>query len=167
MSLKTFNEQVLPLKDKLYRFSLRFVRDQQEAEDIVQEIMIKVWNRRDDWASWSSMEAMCMTMTRNLSIDRTRSKHRQMDQMPEHYDAADTSQNPAQQAESGDMMDLIKLTMDKLPEKQKSIIQLREIEGYTYREIAELLEVPLSQVKINVHRARLFLKKELLKYREV
>ena len=167
MSLETFNTQVLPLKDKLYRFSLRIVKDNQEAEDVVQDIMIKVWNKREDWSSWSSMEAMCMTMTRNLSIDRTRNKHRKVGQMPDHYDAPDQAQNPAQKAVSSDLMGHIQSIIDRLPEKQKSVIQLREIEGYTYKEIAELLNVPLSQVKINVHRARLFLKKELLKSRDI
>jgi len=167
MSLETFNEQVLPLKDRLYRFSLRIVKDSQEAEDVVQDIMIKVWNKRDEWTNWSSMEAMCMTMTRNLSIDRTRSKHRKAGQMPDHYDAPDQSQTPVQQAVSRDMMSYIQEIIDQLPEKQKSIIQLREIEGYSYKEIADLLNLPLSQVKINVHRARLFLKKELLKSRDI
>jgi len=166
MSLETFNTEVLPLKDKLYRFSLRIVKDSQEAEDVVQDIMIKVWNKREDWPNWTSMEAMCMTMTRNLSIDRTRNKHRQVRQMPDHYDAPDQAQNPAQKTVSSDMMAHIQDIINRLPEKQKSVIQLREIEGYTYKEIAELLDVPLSQVKINVHRARLFLKTELFKIRE-
>ena len=167
MSLETFNEQVLPLKDKLYRFSLRIVKDSQEAEDVVQDIMIRVWNKREEWTNWSSMEAMCMTMTRNLSIDRTRGKHRRVGQMPDHYDAPDQAQTPAQQAVSSDMMAFIQEVIDRLPEKQKSIIQLREIEGYSYKEIAELLNIPLSQVKINVHRARIFLKKELLKSKDL
>ena len=64
MSLQTFTNEVLPLKDKLYRFALRIVRDTQEAEDVVQDIMIKVWDKRDEWKNWSSIEAMCMTMTR-------------------------------------------------------------------------------------------------------
>ncbi len=167
MSLETFNEQVLPLKDKLYRYSLRIVKDQQEAEDVVQDIMIKVWNKRDEWKDWSSIEAMCMTMTRNLSIDRTRSKHRHTDSMPDHFDAPDVDQSPAQKAVTSDMMNHIQQIIDQLPEKQKSIIQLREIEGYTYKEIAEMLEISISQVKISVHRARLFLKKALLKNRQI
>lgn len=166
MSLQTFTNEVLPLKDKLYRFSLRIVQDPQEAEDVVQEIMIKVWDKRDEWKSWSSIEAMCMTMTRNLSIDRTRSKHRKLGEIPEGFDVVEGSAGPEQTASSKDMMNHIRKIMDQLPEKQKSIIQLRDIEGYTYQEISDLLEIPLSQVKVNVHRARLFLKKELLKSSE-
>lgn len=163
MSLQTFTNEVLPLKDKLYRFSLRIVHSPQEAEDVVQEIMIKVWDKREEWSNWSSIEAMCMTMTRNLSIDRTRSKHRRLGEIPDGFDVVEGSASPEQATSSKDMMNHIRKIMDQLPEKQKSIIQLRDIEGYTYQEIADLLEIPLSQVKVNVHRARLFLKKEILK----
>ena len=163
MSLQTFTNEVLPLKDKLYRFSLRIVKDSQEAEDIVQDIMVKVWDKREDWKNWSSIEAMCMTMTRNLSIDRTRSKHKKLVEIPEGFDFVEGSASPEQEASSRDMLNHIGKIIDKLPEKQKSIIQLREIEGYTYQEISDLLDVPISQVKVSVHRARIFLKKELLK----
>ena len=69
MSLQTFNETILPIRDKLYRFALRILGNTQEAEDVVQEVFIKVWKKRNEWHTWSNMEAMCMTMTRNLSID--------------------------------------------------------------------------------------------------
>lgn len=166
MSLQTFTNEVLPLKDKLYRFALRILRDPQEAEDVVQDIMIKVWDKREEWKNWSSIEAMCMTMTRNLSIDRTRSKHRKVGEIPDGIDIVEGSASPEQSTSSKDMMNHIRQMMDQLPEKQKSIIQLRDIEGYTYQEIADLLDIPLSQVKVNVHRARIFLKKELLKSSE-
>jgi RNA polymerase sigma-70 factor (ECF subfamily) len=163
MSLQTFTNEVLPLKDKLYRFALRIVKDSQEAEDVVQDIMIKVWDKREDWQNWSSMEAMCMTMTRNLSIDRTRGKHSKVGEIPDGFDIIEARASPEQEASSKDMMNHIQKIMDLLPEKQKSVIQLRDVEGYTYQEISDLLDIPLSQVKVNVHRARLHLKKELLK----
>ncbi len=165
MSLQTFNEEVAPLKDKLYRFSLRIVKDSKEAEDVVQDIMVKVWNKRAEWDQWHSLEAMCMTMTRNLSIDRTRSKHRRVSEIPENYDRVSDGLNPEQQAASNDMMDHIRRLIEKLPPKQRNVLELRDIEGYSYKEIGELLDISLSQVKINVHRARHFLKKELLKAR--
>ena len=166
MSIQTFNDQILPLKDKLYRFSLRILGDSQEAEDVVQEIMIKVWNKREEWDNWSSIEAMCMTMTRNMSIDRTRSKHRRVGQFPEHFDPPVESADPEQTAASSDMMQHIQMLIDQLPDIQRSIIQLRDVEGYSYKEIGEMLGLTMSQVKIGVHRARLFLKNELVKSTE-
>ena len=166
MSIQTFNSQILPLKDKLYRFSYRILKNSQEAEDVVQEIMIKVWNKRDEWESWSSIEAMCMTMTRNMSIDRTRSKHKRVGQLPDHFDAPATTATPEQTATSNDMMSHIQQLINQLPDVQRSIIQLRDVEGYSYKEIAEMMDISMSQVKIGIHRARLFLKKELVKSTE-
>ena len=166
MSLQRFTNEILPLKDKLYRFALRFVRESQEAEDIVQDIMIKVWNKREEWSTWSSIEAMCMTMTRNLSIDRTRGKHRKVTDLPEGYDVVESGATPEQAVSSKDMMKYIRDIMDQLPEKQKSIVQLRDVEGYSYREISEILHLSLSQVKVNLHRARLFFRPALMQAAE-
>lgn len=166
MSLQSFNQNILPLKDKLYRFSLSIVKNGEEAEDIVQDIMLKVWRKRDEWGEWNSMEAMCMTMTRNLSIDRTRARKTKITELPEGYDVVAKGATPDQQASSADMMSHIQKLIDMLPETQKSIIQLREIEGYTYQEIADMLEITLSQVKIGLHRARLFLKEKIVKTTE-
>ncbi len=163
MSLQTFNQIILPLKDKLYRFSMSIVRNAEEAEDVVQDIMVKVWGKRNEWEKWDNIEAMCMTMTRNLSIDRTRGKRRKVGSLPEGYDAVADGATPAERATSNDMMNHIQQLIDQLPEQQKSIVQLREIEGYTYKEIAEMLDLSLSQVKIGLHRARLFLKEKISK----
>ncbi len=163
MSLQTFNNQVLPLRDKLYRFSLRIVGNTQDAEDVVQEVMVRVWKKKQDWKQWSNIEAMCMTITRNLSIDRKRNKHNRVADMPDHYDEPSGDATPDEVTASNDMMSQIRAMMDELPEKQRSIIQLRDIEGYAYKEIAEILEIPLNQVKINLHRARLFLKEKIVK----
>lgn len=163
MSLQTFNDQVLPLRDKLYRFSLRIVGNTQDAEDVVQEVMVRVWKKKEDWKQWSNIEAMCMTITRNLSIDKMRSKHKRVTDMPDHYDEPSDDATPDEITASNDMMSQIRTMMDELPEKQRSIIQLRDIEGYAYKEIAEILEIPLNQVKINLHRARLFLKEKIVK----
>lgn len=163
MSLQTFNETILPIRDKLYRFALRILGNTQEAEDVVQEVFIKVWKKRNEWHTWSNMEAMCMTMTRNLSIDRTRGKHRRLTSLPENYDAVSKSANPEQIVASNDTVDHIRRLIDLLPNKQKMVVQLRDIEGYSYKEVAEILGMSLNQVKINLHRARIFLKEKLIK----
>ena len=67
----SFRNDILPLKDKLYRLALRITLDSAEAEDIVQDTMIRVWNKRDEWAQFNSIEAFCLTVARNLAIDRS------------------------------------------------------------------------------------------------
>ncbi len=106
-----------------------------------------------------------MTMTRNLSIDRTRSRHRKTVELPGTDRMADPG-NPEQNAASTDMVNYVKRLMLSLPEKQRSILQLRDIEGYSYQEIADVLNISMSQVKIGIHRARLFLKQQLTKAAE-
>ena len=73
----SFRNDILPLKDKLYRLALRITLDSAEAEDVVQETMIRVWNKREEWTQFESIEAYCLTITRNLAIDRSQLKEAQ------------------------------------------------------------------------------------------
>lgn len=70
----SFRDNILPLKDKLFRLALRITFDRAEAEDIVQDALIKVWNKRDEWGELESIEAYCLTVVRNLAIDRSQKK---------------------------------------------------------------------------------------------
>ena len=67
----SFRNDILPLKDKLYRLALRITLNSAEAEDVVQDTMIRVWNKRDEWPQFESIEAYCLTIARNLAIDRS------------------------------------------------------------------------------------------------
>ena len=73
----SFRDNILPLKDKLFRLALRITFDRAEAEDIVQDALIKVWNKRDEWGELESIEAYCLTVVRNLAIDRSQKKEAQ------------------------------------------------------------------------------------------
>ena len=70
----SFRNDILPLKDKLFRLALQIVFDRAEAEDVVQETLIRVWNKRDEWTQFGSIEAYCLTVARNLAIDRSEKK---------------------------------------------------------------------------------------------
>ena len=73
----SFRNDILPLKDKLFRLALRITLDRAEAEDVVQDTMIRVWNKRDEWSQFESVEAYCLTVARNLAIDRSQKKEAQ------------------------------------------------------------------------------------------
>ncbi len=164
MSLETFKTQVLPIKNKLYRFALSMVKSEPEAQDIVQEVLIRVWNRRKDLGQLDNLEAWCMRITRNLSLDKLKSKH--MSKTSGMEEGFDVSQNnemtPYRSAEMKDTMKNITGLISSLPEKQKQVIHLRDIEGYSYKEISEVLEIDMNQVKVNLFRARKTLKENLL-----
>ena len=74
MSLEVFTQRILPMKDKLFRFALRLLQDVQEAEDAVQDVMVRIWSKKEEWGQWQSLEAYCMTATRNSCLDRLRKK---------------------------------------------------------------------------------------------
>ena len=160
--IEDFQTRVLPIKDKLYRFALRIVEDDSEAKDVVQEVFIKVWNRREEMHLYKNMEAWCMRLTRNLSIDKLRSKHRRVVPLETSTAMPQTDTTPYQQAAMKDTVDYIRHLMESLPLKQKMVMQLRDIEGMSYQEIADALEIPLNQVKVNLFRARKTIRQQLI-----
>ena len=161
--IKDFKTRILPIKDKLYRFALRIVEDESEAKDVVQEVFIKVWNKRMEMHRYANLEAWCMRLTRNLSIDKLRSKHRRVVPLEGRMVMAETNTTPYQKTAMKDTVDYVRQLMQGLPMKQKMVMQLRDIEGLTYQEIAQTLDISLSQVKVNLFRARKTIRQQLIK----
>ena len=155
----SFRNDVLPLKNELYRLALRITLNHAEAEDVVQETMIKVWNRRDRWDELESIEAFCLTICRNIAIDKTKKAENQNQSLMDEHDAPDHSysSNPEEQAMQQD-----RRLIDTRPEKQRSCMQLRDFEGKSYKEIAKILDVSEEQVKINIFRARQTIKQKFI-----
>lgn len=144
----------MPLKDKLFRLALRITLDRAEAEDVVQDTMIRVWNKRDEWQQFESVEAYCLIVAKNLAIDRSQKKDAQnVELTPEMAEEADTS-GPYDRLVNNERMKIIHRLIDELPEKQRLIMQLRDIEGESYKDIAKVLQLTEEQVKVNLFRAR-------------
>jgi len=160
----SFRNDVLPLKNELYRLALRITLNHAEAEDVVQETMIKVWNRRDRWDELESIEAFCLTICRNISLDKVKKAENQNQSLMDEHDAPDNSytSNPEEQAMQQDRIALIRRLINTLPEKQRSCMQLRDFEGKSYKEIAKILAISEEQVKINIFRARQTIKQKYI-----
>ena len=152
----SFRNDVLPLKNELYRLALRITLNRVEAEDVVQETMIKVWNRRDRWEELESIEAFCLTICRNIAIDKMRKMENQNQSLADEHDAPDQSyaSNPEEQAMQQDRIQLVRRLIDNLPEKQRSVMQLRDIEGKSYKEIAQVLGTTESSCRGMMSKAR-------------
>lgn len=163
MNANHFQDLVTPFQDKLYRFAWSLLRNQFEAEDAVQDVILKLWERKEKIDQIENLEAWLMRATKNKCIDMMRSKGRNNAPIEEviHIEAKERS--PDELAESGDILEKINAFMDDLSETQKAVIMLRDIEGYTYDEISEILDLSLSQVKIKLHRARKNMREKLLK----
>lgn len=159
-----FRHDILPLKDKLYRLALRMTLNPQEAEDIVQDTLIKIWNRRDTLGEIQSLEAFSMIICRNISLDHLKSRENQNASLEGLViDRPDQSLTPLEQTQQNDNIERIKRIMDSLPEKQRTCMQLRDFEGKTYKDIAEILSMTEEQVKINIFRARKTVKEKFIK----
>lgn len=162
----SFRTDVLPLKNELFRLALRITLNREDAEDVVQETMIRVWNRRDQWEQIESIEAFCTTICRNLALDKTkRASNQDASLDDEGHDAPDHSYsaNPEEQAVQRDRVERVRRLMDLLPEKQRTCMQLRDVEGKSYKEIATVMDISEQQVKVNIFRARQTIKQEYLK----
>ena len=166
MKEQRFRTEVLPLKNELFRLALRITLSHAEAEDIVQETMIRVWNRREQWDEIESIEAFCLTICRNLALDHQRRKDFQHASLDDEHAALDVhpavADTPELQAVRHDQLRLEKELINELPEKQRTCVQLRDIEGHSYREIAAIMDIPEAQVKVNIFRARQAIKQRFI-----
>lgn len=160
----SFKNDVLPLKDKIFRLALRITLNREEAEDIVQDTLIRVWNKRFEWQSIGNLEAFALTICRNLSLDLKAKKESQNVTFDEViHDRPDIAPPPDEQMIRGEGTSLVMQLIDRLSEKQRTIITLRDVEGKTYKEIAEVMQVSESDVKVNLFRARNKIKEQYLK----
>lgn len=154
MTPNEFRQCILPIKDKLYRFALRMVGDQKEAEDILQDVLIKLWNNRDKLASLVNLNAWSMRIVKNQALDRMKSKQFQTRSLDRATDIILHDDNAYHESELSDILKHIHRMMDRLPLVQKQIIQLKDIDGFSYDEIATIMELSLTQVKVYLFRAR-------------
>lgn len=165
----SFRNDILPMKDMLFRLAMRITLSREEAEDIVQDTLIKVWNRRDSWDTIESVESFSLTICRNLALDRMRLHENQNASLDETTpqggdNHADTASTPYEQTVQRERVTIVRTLIDSLPEKQRSCMQLRDIEGKTYKEIGAVLDITEDQVKVNIFRARQTIKQQFQKY---
>jgi RNA polymerase sigma factor (sigma-70 family) len=153
MTQEEFKIEVFPLKNKLYRFAKRLLESAEEAEDMVQEVFIKLWNRRETLREYRSVEALAMVTTRNLCLDRLRGRKYTIEKIELLKDKVEEmSHDPV--PDHSDVIRKIHQIIRSLPDQQRMIIQLRDIEGYDYGEIASMLEMNENAIRVNLSRAR-------------
>lgn len=161
-----FRTDILPLKNELFRLALRITLNRADAEDVVQETMLKVWNRREQWSELESIEAFCLTICRNVALDKMKRADSQNSSLEEgggveHVDHSYAA-NPEEQAVQRDRVELVRKLVEQLPEKQRTCMQLRDMEGKAYKDIAQVMGITEQQVKVNIFRARQTIKQKFL-----
>ena len=158
-----FNQLMAHLRPKMYRFALSLIRRTDEAEDVVQEIGLKLWDRHDELDALHNVEAYAMSAIRNRCHDYARSPNKRMDEWKEADHDYTYEQTPYKALEQTDMAAFVRRLIDRLPEQQQMVIRLRDIEGYEFVEIAEILGMNDGAVRVALSRARQKIRDELLK----
>ncbi len=158
MDSKDFKDRVLPLSQKIYRYASRLLGNTHDAEDVVQEIWMKLWDRKDQLGQVKSIEAFTFRMTRNLCLDKIKLKKPQYyddrEESAYRFDGADEGLDPQHSLELKDTMEHMNHIISRLPEQQQTIIQLRDIEGLEYDEISEVTGMEINAIRVNISRAR-------------
>jgi len=153
MTTEEFKTRLLPVKNKLFRFALSLLTNRQEAEDAVQEVYLKMWKMRNDLGKYKSTEALMMTITRNHCLDKLKAKKNKAESLNEEINNH-LSDNPEIKSEQNDLIDKIKQLIQKLPEQQKTIVHLRDVEGYEFEEVVKITGYDLNYIRVNLSRGR-------------
>ncbi|WP_435622707.1 RNA polymerase sigma factor [Flagellimonas sp.] len=162
MQQSEFLNVVMPFKDKLYRLAKRLLVSKEEAEDATQEVLLKLWSKNESMADYKNVEAFAMTMTKNFCLDRLKSKQASNLKLV-HSNYQDENTSLQKQLEAEDSVRWMERIMDTLPEQQKMVLQLRDIEQYEFEEICELLDMKPTAVRVTLSRARKTVREELAK----
>ena len=163
MTEKLFKDTVIPLNRKLLGFAKRFMSDIDEAKDVVQEIYIKLWNMRDELDQYNSVEALAMRMTRNLCLDKIKLK--KTVPLNNTLIKEETDNNGWMKEKEEEINIAVKRAkniIETLDEPQRTIMQLRDMQGYDYEEIAQILNMNVNTIRVSLSRARKKVKEELI-----
>ena len=156
-----FRTDILAHRDRLYRLALSLLGDSAEAEDVVQDVMLKAWERRGEWESIERPLAWLSQMAKNQALDKLRKMH--PDPLPQEGSAQWQHPNLVASPQATDGLGLLHRLIAELPSPLDDLVRLRDIEGMSYREIADHLHLSEDQVRVYLHRARTKIKEKYLK----
>lgn len=162
MNQYTFISLINPVKDKMYRLALRLLVSREAAEDATQEVLIKLWNRNSKLKHYANFEAFVMTVTKNHCLDQLKLKqNNNLKIVHSNYESRDT--NIHSQLEYSDELEQVSRILKDLPEQQKLIFQLRDVEQYEFEEISEITQMNETAIRVTLSRVRKKIREELLK----
>ena len=164
MLAKDFKKQVLPLSGKLLHFAFQILKNEEEARDVIQDVFLKLWQKRENLASIDNIEAFAMRMTRNKCFDLHRSKHTtSLDELDSEWQQGKQYDMNAE-LELSENARMILTLMNRLPLLQQKIMRMRDIDQLDYEEISEITKLNVNAIRVNLSRARKKVKDELIKY---
>jgi RNA polymerase sigma-70 factor (ECF subfamily) len=159
-----FKLLVMPFSDRLYRMAFRLMGNREEAEDIVQEVYLKLWSMRGELKNYLNVEALSIRITRNLCLDYLRHRKSGQEAVKEGRLTGEVnSESPSESLEKKEEAEMIHRLIAALPEPQRSLVHLRHMEGKDYDEIASMVNMNVNAIRVSISRARKLLREMLEK----
>lgn len=163
MVARDFKTSVLPVSNKLLRFATHFLKDENEAKDVVQDVFLKLWQKRDSLGQIENIDAFAMRMTRNRCLDVIRARKVVPIDAETDRKLKEETVDVHSQVELSESAKQIKMLINRLPDLQRTVMHLRDIEQLSYEEIAEATELKVNAIRVNLSRARKKVRDEFLK----
>ncbi len=162
MKERTFLNIIDPVKDKMYRMALRLLTSKEAAEDATQEVILKLWNRKGKIKHYANIEAFAMTVTKNYCLDQLKLKNNNNLRIV-HQNYESNTPSLQNEIEVNDEMEWLGRIVATLPEQQKMIFQLRDVEQYEYDEISKIMDMNQTAIRVTLSRARKAIRESLTK----
>jgi RNA polymerase sigma-70 factor (ECF subfamily) len=163
MQQKTFLDLIEPLKPSLFGFAFRMLRNREDAKDAIQELMLKLWNRRKTLETNGNIKTYAFTVLYHDCIDRLRKQNRFRLVTGTDLMEIRDSTRIEQDLENSDLIRQIRIAMDNLPAKQKVILELRDFQDFDYEAIAKMMDMTVNAVRVTVARSRAAISEEMKK----
>jgi RNA polymerase sigma-70 factor (ECF subfamily) len=155
MTAIEFNEKVVPMNRQLYRYAFRYLGNQEDSKDAVQDVFVKLWNLRSDLVSVTSIEAFSIRIMRNYCLDKIKMKRTVSLDVQEFFSNRPGNEpSPDQHLEVRNSVDIVRNAITEMQEPQRSVVRMRDIEGYSNEEIAKALGIADGTVRVILSRGR-------------
>jgi len=155
MRSSEFKLMVMPYSERIFRMAYRLMGNREEAEDIVQEVYLKLWGLRSKLKNYDSIEALAIRITRNLCLDGLRRRKVKLEAVKSEKDRGDAyTESPDIHLEGKEKAEVIHRLIEALPEPQRSLVHLRHMEGKEYDEIAKMVNMNVNAIRVSLSRAR-------------
>ena len=153
MEQEQFKQIAIPLRKQLLQYSRRFLENPEDAEDIVKEVLMKLWCMRKELDRYDSVPALAVQITKNLCLNRIKVLQRQTEQT-EHLTLESNIPTPYTQLEQKDTVTHVLKIIDRLPDLQQAVLRMKHIDGFEIEEIAGITGSSPEAVRMNLSRAR-------------
>ena len=155
MDVQAFKQRILPVQGRLFRVAQLFLRNREEAEDALQDVLLRLWTNRQQLGTYQSIEALAVQMTKNLCLDRLKAHRMQkMTDDTAWLDVSADGVSPYRQVELADSARLMQQLIDALPDPQKLIVHLRDVEECSFEEIEQITGLTINHIRVILSRAR-------------